>query len=100
MDIQEQILGGKCCLGIELGSTRIKAVLIGVDHAPVASGDYSWENRLEDGYWTYHMEDVWAGLQSAYAGLREQVKASWGVELEDGKSHGLFRYDARLLASE
>lgn len=88
MDIQEQILGGKCCLGIELGSTRIKAVLIGTDHAPIASGDYGWENRLEGGYWTYHMEDVWAGLQSAYAGLREQVKARWGVELKAVKAMG------------
>ena len=90
MDIQEQILGGKCCLGIELGSTRIKAVLIGTDHAPIASGDYGWENRLEGGYWTYHMEDVWAGLKSAYAGLREQVKARWDVELKAVKAMGFF----------
>lgn len=58
MDIQEAIRNGTTCLGIELGSTRIKAVLIGPDHAPIASGDYGWENRLEGGYWTYHMEDV------------------------------------------
>lgn len=81
MDIKEQIAQGRCCLGIELGSTRIKAVLIGPDHAPVASGDHGWENRLEDGVWTYHMEDVWAGLQDAYAKLRGDVKERYGVEL-------------------
>lgn len=81
MDIKEQIAQGRCCLGIELGSTRIKAVLIGPDHAPVASGDHGWENRLEDGVWTYHMEDVWAGLQDAYAKLRADVKERYGVEL-------------------
>ena len=69
---------GDTALGIELGSTRIKAVLIGPDHAPVASGDHGWENRLEDGVWTYHMEDVWAGLQDAYAKLRADVKERYG----------------------
>lgn len=52
---------GSAVLGIELGSTRIKAVLIGPDCEPVASGGFDWENRLENGVWTYHMEDVWAG---------------------------------------
>ena len=56
-------------------------MLIGPDHAPVASGDHGWENRLEDGVWTYHMEDVWAGLQDAYAKLRADVKERYGVEL-------------------
>ena len=81
MDIQEAIRSGSTCLGIELGSTRIKAVLIGPDHAPVASGDYAWENRLEGGYWTYHMEDVWTGLQTAYANLRADVQKRYGQEL-------------------
>lgn len=81
MEIKEQIVQGKCCLGIELGSTRIKAVLIGTDHAPIASGDHGWENRLEDGVWTYHMEDVWAGLQDAYAKLCADVQSRYGVEL-------------------
>lgn len=81
MEIKEQIVQGKCCLGIELGSTRIKAVLIGTDHAPIASGDHGWENRLEDGVWTYHMEDVWAGLQDAYAKLCADVHSRYGVEL-------------------
>ena len=81
MELKEIIASGQAVLGIELGSTRIKAVLIGPDHAPVASGDHGWENRLEDGVWTYHMEDVWAGLQDAYAKLRADVKERYGVEL-------------------
>ena len=88
MDIQEAIQRGEACLGIELGSTRIKAVLIGPDHAPIASGDYGWENRLEGGYWTYHMEDVWTGLQTAYANLRADVKKRYGLELTGVKAMG------------
>ena len=88
MEIKEQIVQGQCCLGIELGSTRIKAVLIGTDHAPIASGDYGWENRLEGGYWTYHMEDVWTGLQTAYANLKADVKSRYGVELTALKAMG------------
>ena len=56
-------------LGLEFGSTRIKAVLIGPDHAPLAQGDYTWENRLENGVWTYPESEIWAGLQAAYAAL-------------------------------
>ena len=52
----------KTALGIELGSTRIKAVLIGPDHTVLASGAHDWENRFEDGYWTYHLDDAWAGV--------------------------------------
>ena len=81
MDIKEAILAGETCLGIELGSTRIKAVLIGPDHAPIASGDHGWENRYENGVWTYHMEDVWAGLQDAYAKLRTDVETKYGLKL-------------------
>ena len=72
MQMQEQaawVREGRCALGIELGSTRIKAVLIGPDHAPVAMGAHDWENRLEDGVWTYHLDDVWTGIQDAYADL-------------------------------
>jgi sugar (pentulose or hexulose) kinase len=56
------IESGKTVLGIEFGSTRIKAVLIGEDHTPIASGSHDWENRYEDGIWTYSLEDVWTGL--------------------------------------
>ncbi|MDD3429890.1 MAG: FGGY-family carbohydrate kinase, partial [Oscillospiraceae bacterium] len=75
------IKNGEAVLGIELGSTRIKAVLIGKENLPIASGDYNWENRFENGIWTYHLEDVWKGLQTAYKNLAAQVKADYGVPL-------------------
>ena len=81
MEVKDYIASGRACLGIELGSTRIKAVLIGENHEPVASGDFGWENRLEDGVWTYHMEEVWAGLRSAYAALKAEVESKYGVRL-------------------
>ncbi len=79
---REAIRAGKAALGVELGSTRIKAVLIGEDHAPIAMGASDWENRLEGGVWTYHMDDVWGGLRAAYAALAADVKARYGVPLE------------------
>ncbi|MBR0399769.1 MAG: FGGY-family carbohydrate kinase [Mogibacterium sp.] len=72
----------KSTLGIELGSTRIKAVLIDENHLPVASGDFEWENQLEDGIWTYSMDAVHNGVQACYAALRENVRSELGIELE------------------
>lgn len=72
----------KSTLGIELGSTRIKAVLIDENHLPVASGDFEWENQLEDGIWTYSMDAVHNGVQVCYAALRENVRSELGIELE------------------
>ena len=80
-NMKQYIEQGLAVLGIELGSTRIKAVLIGADHAPIASGDHTWENRLENGVWTYHMDDVWAGIQDAYAALCRDVEAKYGAKL-------------------
>ena len=68
-------------LGIELGSTRIKAVLLDENHVPVASGSHDWENRLENGIWTYSMEDIHTGLQACYADLKRDVKDKFGVTL-------------------
>ncbi|HEY8391106.1 MAG TPA: FGGY-family carbohydrate kinase [Capillibacterium sp.] len=73
--------GGHTALGIEFGSTRIKAVLIGEDHTPLASGAHTWENRLENGIWTYSLEDIWTGLQSCYRDLTENVRRQYGVPL-------------------
>lgn len=81
MNLVSYLQEGRGVLGMELGSTRIKAVLIGPDHAPIASGDHTWENRLENGVWTYHLEDVWAGVQDAYAALQKDVRARYGVSL-------------------
>ena len=71
----------KTVLGIELGSTRIKAVLIDEKHLPIASGDFEWENQLVDGIWTYSMEAVHTGLQACFARLKADVKARFGTEL-------------------
>ena len=68
-------------LGIELGSTRIKAVLLDENHSPVASGSHDWENRLENGIWTYTMEDIHTGLRACYADLKRDVKNKFGVTL-------------------
>ena len=71
----------KTALGIELGSTRIKAVLIDERHLPVASGDFEWENQLVNGVWTYSMENVHRGVQTCFARLRQDVKEKFGQEL-------------------
>ena len=71
----------KTVLGIELGSTRIKAVLIDDKHLPIANGDYEWENQLVNGVWTYSMEAVHTGLQTCFANLKADVKAKFGVAL-------------------
>lgn len=71
----------KTALGIEFGSTRIKAVLVGEDNTPIAQGDHEWENRLENGIWTYSLEDVWTGLQDCYAKLAADVKRQYGITL-------------------
>lgn len=99
--IQQAIRGGQTALGIELGSTRIKAVLIGPDHTPIASGDHTWENRLENGVWTYRLQDVWAGVQAAFAALAADVQARYGVPLAtvgamgvSGMMHGYLPFDA------
>ena len=79
--IIKEIQAGETSLGIEFGSTRIKAVLIGRDHAPIASGSYEWENQLLDGIWTYSLEDIWKGLQTSYQELAKDVKEQYGETL-------------------
>ena len=77
----ETIQAGRAVLGIELGSTRIKASLIGPDTTPLASGSHAWENQLRDGVWTYAMEDVWNGLAACLGSLRDDVRGRYSVEL-------------------
>ena len=81
MDAKTAILEQKTALGIELGSTRIKAVLIGADNAPIASGDHEWENRYDNGVWTYTLEDIWTGLQDAYTKMAADVKEKYDITL-------------------
>jgi sugar (pentulose or hexulose) kinase len=88
-NVKDVILSGKTVLGIELGSTRIKAVLIDGSHQAIASGSYDWENQLEDGIWTYSLEEVWKGLQGSYQALKEDVKKQYGVELTTIGSIGI-----------
>lgn len=102
--VKEQIVSaiqaGKTSLGIEFGSTRIKAVLIGDDHETIASGSHEWENQYIDGIWTYSLEAIWKGLQDSYKDLTENVKKQYGVVLEtvgamgfSAMMHGYMAFD-------
>jgi len=95
------IQDGQAVLGIELGSTRIKAVLIDSDNAPIASGGHGWENTLDDGIWTYPLGEVWSGIQSSFADLQKHVQDQYGVPLKRVKAigfsammHGYLVFDA------
>jgi sugar (pentulose or hexulose) kinase len=81
-DTQKAIESGKTALGIEFGSTRIKAVLIGEDHTPIASGSHEWENRYENSIWTYTLEDIWTGLQESYQQLNNEVLEKYNIPLQ------------------
>jgi sugar (pentulose or hexulose) kinase len=96
------IEAGRAILGIELGSTRIKASLIAPDTTPLASGSYAWENQFKDGVWTYDIEDVWKGLAACYASLVDDVRAQHSRELTtvaamgvSGMMHGYVALDAK-----
>lgn len=78
---KQMIIEGKTFLGIEMGSTRIKAVLIDDSHSPIASGSFGWENSLCDGVWTYSLDDVWNGLQESFRELSKDVETRYGVPL-------------------
>lgn len=100
-DISSAIEQGRTALGIELGSTRIKAVLTGPDNAPVATGGHDWENQFVDRIWTYSLDAVREGLQAAFASLAADVRARYGVELRTVGSlgvsammHGYLAFDA------
>ncbi|MDR0442783.1 MAG: FGGY-family carbohydrate kinase [Treponema sp.] len=89
MDAKQLIIENKTALGIELGSTRIKAVLIDENFSPVASGGHNWENRLEDGIWTYRLDDVWAGVQDCFRNLSEDVKKRYCLRLSSFGAIGI-----------
>jgi sugar (pentulose or hexulose) kinase len=98
----ELIRSGGAILGIEFGSTRIKAALVATDTTPLASGSHAWENQLEDGVWTYDMEDVWKGLADCYASLVSDVRGRYSLELRtvaamgfSGMMHGYLVLDAQ-----
>lgn len=106
-DVRAALVSGRTALGIEFGSTRIKACLIGPDHVPVANGGSTWENRLVDGVWTYSLDAVWAGLQESFAELTADVEHRYGVRPSrfvaigvSAMMHGYLAFDAEgeLLA--
>ncbi len=80
--LKEQIQSGKTVLGIELGSTRIKGILLSEDNQILATGEHEWENRLENGIWTYSLDAVWNGLKDCYANLKKNVKDIYDVKIE------------------
>ncbi len=107
MDKKEWIASGKAVLGLELGSTRIKATLIGEDFSPIASGSYGWENRYEGGYWTYGLDEVWTGVQAAIRDLKHDVEKQYGAKLTKLRAMGVsammhgylaFEKEGKLLA--
>ncbi len=98
--IKNAIRSGRTVLGIEFGSTRIKAVLVDESHEPIAMGTHDWENRLENNIWTYSLDDIWNGLQGCYRSLAEDVKAKYGESLTSigsigfsGMMHGYMAFN-------
>ncbi|NRY60209.1 xylulokinase [Clostridium beijerinckii] len=81
-NIKNAIINGKTVLGIELGSTRIKAVLIDENNTPIASGSHDWENKYVNNIWTYGLDDIWTGVQDSYKKMAEDVKEKYGVTIE------------------
>jgi sugar (pentulose or hexulose) kinase len=107
MSPADSIRTGDVYLGIELGSTRIKSVLVDSTHVPIASGAHDWTSRLENGNWTYSLDEVWQGIQHAVAGLYADAQKSYGVALTklsgfgvSAMMHGYLAFDAagKLLA--
>ena len=102
MSAKASIEAGRTALGIEFGSTRIKAVLVDETHNPIAMGTHDWENRLENHIWTYSLEDIWGGLQDCYASLAKDVRDKYGVTLTtigsmgfSGMMHGYMPFDEK-----
>jgi len=89
MNTAAQIISGNASLGIELGSTRIKAVLIDMDNNPIAIGGFTWENSFQDGIWTYALEDVWEGIRACYSSLVKDIKEKYNVKLNKVKAIGI-----------
>ena len=102
----DQIKNGLTVLGIEMGSTRMKAVLVNKDNNPIASGGFNWENTLKDGIWTYSLDEVWEGFKSCYSSLLADINEKYNVGLTrveaigiSGMMHGylVFNKEGKLL---
>ena len=102
MNTKQLIEAGRGVLGIEFGSTRIKAVLIDDQNKPIAQGAFEWENQLVDGLWTYSIDTIWKGLQDCYADLRKDVQQQYGCDIESlaaigfsAMMHGYMAFDSQ-----
>ena len=102
---QNKIQTGKTTLGIELGSTRIKAVLADEENKVIAIGNHDWENQLVDNIWTYSLDAIWKGLQDCYADLAQKVEREYEVAIEtigaigfSAMMHGYMAFNASLEA--
>jgi sugar (pentulose or hexulose) kinase len=99
-DARADLVAGRTALGIELGSTRIKACLVGARHDVLATGSSTWENELVDGHWSYSLDAVWSGLRDAVGGLLSEIERSYGVRPVVGclgvsaMMHGYLAFDA------
>ena len=105
-DNKNAIISGNTALGIELGSTRIKAVLVNEKNEPIASGSHEWENQLVNNIWTYSEEAIWTGIQESYQDMVRDVKEKYGVPVKtigaigfSAMMHGYMPFDEedRLL---
>ena len=99
--IVQAIRDGRTSLGIEFGSTRIKAVLIDDERNTITTGDYGWQSHLVDGLWSYDVDKIWRGLQSVYADVADRVEADYGLKLTrigqigfSAMMHGYLAFDA------
>jgi sugar (pentulose or hexulose) kinase len=100
LNIKQAITEGETSLGIEFGSTRIKAVLVDNRFETIASGSYEWENLLEDGFWTYNLLDIITGLQAAYSEMKQEVERNYGITIRtigsigfSAMMHGYMAFD-------
>jgi sugar (pentulose or hexulose) kinase len=100
IEVKNTIQSGKTVLGIELGSTRIKACLIGEDNVPIASGSHEWQDSHLNNIWTYSVDDIWEGVTDSYQKMAESVKQQYGVILQtvgaigfSGMMHGYMAVD-------
>lgn len=97
---KQSIIEGRTSLGIEFGSTRIKAVLVNEENEPIAIGSYDWENKLDNHVWTYALEDIWKGLQGCYKSLKQEVEKKYGIQITklgafgiSGMMHGYMAFN-------
>ncbi|WP_410768870.1 xylulokinase [Fontibacillus sp. BL9] len=100
VSMKQAVVNGETSLGIEFGSTRIKAVLIDHSFQTIASGSYEWENQLKDGFWTYSLEDIIKGLQKAYSEMKQEIERNYGITLQtigsigfSAMMHGYMAFD-------